>query len=184
MSFMWSLLSMFPDHYACYMPWPFLLPRSEDVNNIWWRLQIIELVMQVSPDSCYLFPLYVAQILFQHLVLKHPQFVSSFSWNNAVHSGENQKAYRRTYGLQLLGWRVSHARNRTKRVVNQASLTLQPWRWRRYIPPKRRSTFTGLHSVISKKTELCHIFQIFITYLSTFWRWDIPPGKWQDGNLN
>jgi hypothetical protein len=32
-------------------------------------------------------------------------------------------------------------------------LTLQPWRWRRHVPPKRRLTSKGLHGVISKKTE-------------------------------
>jgi hypothetical protein len=33
-------------------------------------------------------------------------------------------------------------------------LTLQPLRWRRFVPQKRRLTFTGLHGVISQKTEL------------------------------
>jgi hypothetical protein len=30
-----------------------------------------------------------------------------------------------------------------------AWLTLQYWRWRRYVPPKFRLTFTGLHGVLS-----------------------------------
>jgi hypothetical protein len=90
--------------------------------------------------------------------------MNSFSRNNAVHSGESQKAYRQTYRLHLLGWRISQARNCMKRVANQAWLTLRLWRCRRYVPPKRRSTFTGLYSIISKKIELCHIFQIFISY--------------------
>jgi hypothetical protein len=33
-------------------------------------------------------------------------------------------------------------------------LTLRPWRWRRYMFPKRRLTFSGLQGVISQKTEL------------------------------
>jgi hypothetical protein len=35
-----------------------------------------------------------------------------------------------------------------------ARLTLRPWRWRRYVPPKRRLTFNGLHGVISRKIVL------------------------------
>jgi hypothetical protein len=35
-----------------------------------------------------------------------------------------------------------------------ARLILQPWRWRRHVPPKRRLTFSRLHSVISQKIEL------------------------------
>jgi hypothetical protein len=31
---------------------------------------------------------------------------------------------------------------------------IRPWRWRRYVPPKRRLTFNRLHGVISQKTEL------------------------------
>jgi hypothetical protein len=31
---------------------------------------------------------------------------------------------------------------------------LWPWRWRRYVPPKRRLTLNGLHGVISQKMIL------------------------------
>jgi hypothetical protein len=31
---------------------------------------------------------------------------------------------------------------------------LRPWRWPRYVPPKRRSTLNGLHGVISQKMIL------------------------------
>jgi hypothetical protein len=34
-----------------------------------------------------------------------------------------------------------------------AWLILRPWRWRRYVRPKRRLTFNGLHGVISQQTE-------------------------------
>jgi hypothetical protein len=33
-------------------------------------------------------------------------------------------------------------------------LIFRYWRWRRHVPPKRRLTFNGLHSVISQKVEL------------------------------
>jgi hypothetical protein len=33
-------------------------------------------------------------------------------------------------------------------------LTIRPWKWKRYITPKHRLTFTGLHYVISQKMEL------------------------------
>jgi hypothetical protein len=35
-----------------------------------------------------------------------------------------------------------------------AWLILWPWRWTRYVPPKRWLTFSGLHGVISQKIEL------------------------------
>jgi hypothetical protein len=35
-----------------------------------------------------------------------------------------------------------------------ARLILRPRRWRRYVPPKRRLTFNGLHGVISQKIVL------------------------------
>jgi hypothetical protein len=34
-----------------------------------------------------------------------------------------------------------------------ARLILQPWGWRRHIPPKRRLTSNGLHGVIYQKRE-------------------------------
>jgi hypothetical protein len=33
-------------------------------------------------------------------------------------------------------------------------LTIRPWRWKQYVSPKHRLTFTGLNNVISKKTEI------------------------------
>jgi hypothetical protein len=37
-----------------------------------------------------------------------------------------------------------------------AWLTLQPCRWRQYVPLKDWLTFTGLHSIISQNIELCN----------------------------
>jgi hypothetical protein len=53
-----------------------------------------------------------------------------------------------TYRLYLQGRRVSRARNQCE-ISWQAEKFR---RWRRYIPPKRRLTFNGLHGVISQKT--------------------------------
>jgi hypothetical protein len=49
-----------------------------------------------------------------------------------------------TYRLHLQGRRISRARNQSK----------IRWQGRRYIPPKRRFTFNGLHGVISQKIVL------------------------------
>jgi hypothetical protein len=52
---------------------------------------------------------------------------------------------------------MSWARNqRTRRYQAGFLLSLfsLPWRWRRYVPPKRQLTFNGLHGVISQKTVL------------------------------
>jgi hypothetical protein len=46
-------------------------------------------------------------------------------------------------------------------------LILLPWRWRRYIPPKRRLTSNGLHVVISQKVLLlCRQNTILLTWIS------------------
>jgi hypothetical protein len=37
-----------------------------------------------------------------------------------------------------------------------AWLTLQPWRWRQYVPLTCQLTFTGLHSIISQKIRSLH----------------------------
>jgi hypothetical protein len=51
-----------------------------------------------------------------------------------------------------------------------AWLILWPWRWRWYIPPKCRLTFSGLHSIISQKTECstdtCCKFRLFRASIS------------------
>jgi hypothetical protein len=38
-----------------------------------------------------------------------------------------------------------------------ARLILWSWRWRRYVPPKRRLTFNGLHGILSKNILLFNI---------------------------
>jgi hypothetical protein len=38
-----------------------------------------------------------------------------------------------------------------------ARLILRPWRWRVYVPLKRRLTFNGLHGVITQKIVLLYI---------------------------
>jgi hypothetical protein len=35
-----------------------------------------------------------------------------------------------------------------------------PWRWRRYVPPKRWLTFNGLHGIISQKTVLFKVHHV------------------------
>jgi hypothetical protein len=40
------------------------------------------------------------------------------------------------------------------RYLLHTGVLLPPWRWRRYVPPKRRLTLNGLHEVISQKMVL------------------------------
>jgi hypothetical protein len=49
-----------------------------------------------------------------------------------------------TYRLNLQGWRVNQARNQhfcACFMLIFSWFTLQPWRWRRHVPPKRQLTF-------------------------------------------
>jgi hypothetical protein len=43
-----------------------------------------------------------------------------------------------------------------------AWFTLRPWRWRQYVPPKRRWTFIGLHGVTSQKLELLTVINFWV----------------------
>jgi hypothetical protein len=62
-----------------------------------------------------------------------------------------------TYCLHLQGPKISWARNAWKRVA--------PWRLRRYVPPKRRLTLSGLHEVISQKMALFKVIFDWNLYL-------------------
>jgi hypothetical protein len=50
------------------------------------------------------------------------------------------------------GWKQVTSRGRWRWFLARRILRL--WRRRRYVPPKRRMTFNGLHGVISQKTVL------------------------------
>jgi hypothetical protein len=63
--------------------------------------------------------------------------------------------------IHLQGRRINWPRyQRESSAFHQLSswylawLILRPWRWRRYVPPKRRLAFNGLHGVISQKLVL------------------------------
>jgi hypothetical protein len=49
----------------------------------------------------------------------------------------------------LNSWNSSNSSCQLLSRLYLARFILRPWRWRRYIPPKRRLTFNGLHGVIS-----------------------------------
>jgi hypothetical protein len=61
-----------------------------------------------------------------------------------------------TYRLHLQVRRISRARTQPESRW-QAELILRPWRWRWYVPPKRRLTFNGLHRVVSQKILLFRV---------------------------
>jgi hypothetical protein len=50
----------------------------------------------------------------------------------------------------------------SKHLLN---LFLRPWRWRRYVPPKRRLKLNGLHSIISQMILFWHPFVHTVMYL-------------------
>jgi hypothetical protein len=74
-------------------------------------------------------------ILSSHLYLGLPRYIATFYFPIKIVSAF--LILPRVLLCCFLGW-----------------VTLKPWRWRRHIPPKRRLTSNGLHSVISQKTEL------------------------------
>jgi hypothetical protein len=50
------------------------------------------------------------------------------------------------------------------------NLFFPPWRWRRYVPSKRRLTLNGLHGVISQKMTLFLIWNIGWKFLWTLFK--------------
>jgi hypothetical protein len=59
-----------------------------------------------------------------------------------------------TCGLRLEGRRINQERNQREAGSKLVSwLILRSWTWRRYVPPKSRLTFNGLHCIIAQKTE-------------------------------
>jgi hypothetical protein len=70
-----------------------------------------------------------------------------------------------TYRLHLQGLRSRFSKSASKQLATYLlagllNLLLQPWKWRRYVPPKRRLKLNGLHGVIFQKMILfigCHI---------------------------
>jgi hypothetical protein len=64
-----------------------------------------------------------------------------------------------TYLFQVSSNRIGVPCSGMWRCVGQykltvVPLTLRPWRWRQYVPPKRRWTYTIIHAVTSQKTVL------------------------------
>jgi hypothetical protein len=59
------------------------------------------------------------------------------------------RRFRGTYRLYLQGRRTSRTRNQpeSRWQTETCLFSLRPWRWSRYVSPKRQLTFNGLHSV-------------------------------------
>jgi hypothetical protein len=67
-----------------------------------------------------------------------------------------------TYRLHCQGWGISRARYQCE---SKWQAGLRPWRWRRYVPPKRRLTFNGLHGVTSQKIVSSAIVLFLCAYI-------------------
>jgi hypothetical protein len=58
------------------------------------------------------------------------------------------------------------ASNSQQTMLCWALLTLQPWRHRRYVPPKRQLPFRRLHGVMYQKVEFPNILLLFLFVLA------------------
>jgi hypothetical protein len=69
------------------------------------------------------------------------------------YSLERASRFGGTYRLHRQSWRVSQARSKLKRAagVGLTWVALRPWRWRRYVPPKREA-LSELYGVTTLKT--------------------------------
>jgi hypothetical protein len=81
------------------------------------------------------------------------------------------------YRLHFHCLKISRARNQ-REIRWQTELSrwflarhiFRPWRWRRYVPPKRRLTFNGLHSIMSQKMVLFITTVVSISNPTCDWR--------------
>jgi hypothetical protein len=113
--------------------------------EMWYKLQILGKRVCVKKSVHYLGYEVLTAVVMQNTVFWDITLCSPFKVN--IHFGG-------TYHLHLQ-IRISRARfQRKKQVASTLLATFFPWRWRRYVPPKRRLTFNGLHCVMSHKTVL------------------------------
>ena len=71
-----------PILHTCYMPHPSHSSQFDHLNNTWWGVQIIKLlIMYFSPLPCYLIP-HMLKYSPQYPILKHPQpkFLPQCEW--------------------------------------------------------------------------------------------------------
>lgn len=100
------------------------------------------------------------------------------------------RRFERTCCLHLPGWRISEIRNKhegcIKKIFHSIYVSFaelaacsmlvtcfaysSPWRLRQHVLPKRLSTFTGLHSIMSQKTE---VFITIAVSTSAPTHWDV-----------
>jgi hypothetical protein len=76
--------------------------------------------------------------------------------------------------LHLHGWSLNQARSQKALSLLPAScwflarLTLQPWRWRQYVPLKHHMTFSGLYGITCHKLKLFNVIFVFHLDLSVW----------------
>jgi hypothetical protein len=74
---------------------------------------------------------------------------------NAVQSVKCQPTFRRNISPPSSGSKNKLSKKAAwKQVASRARLILRPWRWRQYVPPKRRLTFNGLHGSENLKSYI------------------------------
>jgi hypothetical protein len=100
---------------------------------------------------------------------------TSAYWNITLYSPVKvNRRFRSTQPFHLHGRRVSNAkksasdRHQAGPCLLPTLLTFLPWRWRRYVPPKRLLILTGPHDAISQKTELFTITALGIWNAAQF----------------
>jgi hypothetical protein len=87
--------------------------------------------------------------------------LSSVFWDTRSSLVKVNRRFRRTYCLLPESRKVNQGTNQQEAVSKlcrfPACLILKHWRWSKYIPSKRQSTFTGLYPVMSQETDLCTV---------------------------
>jgi hypothetical protein len=83
-----------------------------------------------------------------------------------------------TFRFHLQGRRISWVRNQPESMWQAeprsrwflAQIIIRPWIWRRYLPPKRRLTFNGLHGIISQMIALFKQLSVYLSRRSLCWK--------------
>jgi hypothetical protein len=97
---------------------------------------------------------------------------STIFWDITLCSPLNvNRRFGGTYRLHLQGRRISWARNQQSSACHLLSywfltrLILRPWRWRRYIPPKRRLTFNDYTALYPRRQYSSFVHLTIPTFL-------------------
>jgi hypothetical protein len=138
--------------------------RAEQMCTVALRVSNCLPSSTINPGLIYIAPI-CSSLNWQRIQLSNTKIKSAmpeFHKTNSSIGGQFHSKLETSYNredLCLLGynsvvrWSSTDVSGKHAASSSQAWFIRRPWRWKRYVPPKPRLTFNGLHGVISRKIE-------------------------------